>query len=436
MKIIIIGGGSAGTTCAFELRKLNKEHEITVIEKGENTEYSPCAMPYVLSGEIPDKKDILIKQKQDYEENNIELLLETKAEKIDRDNKKVILKNGRELEYDKLVLATGSKPIKPSIKGLEEIKTHNLCNYRDMEKIQEKMKHSEEVAIIGAGMIGIEAAQAMKKRNKEVKVFERKNKILPYLFDEKMAKKIEEHLEGPNLDIQKSTQIQEIKENKIKTNKEEYSYDTIILAAGVRANTELAEKANLETKKAIVTNKKKKTEDPDIYAIGDCSLNEHSVTGERTISPLGTTAFREGKFTARHINGSKEEFPPVLNTTVSNVAGLCIGSTGLMEEHAEETGCISATYTGEKTSSYYPEDSEITVKLISSEEGELIGAQAASESDISGTMNWLTFAIKEKTSIEKIARSETCYNPAVASIINPVATAAQVLEKKFRHMKK
>ena len=196
MKIVIIGGSTSGTICAWELRKLNKEHEITIVEESSNYQYSPCAMPYVISSQIT-RDNIMLLSKKDYDDNNITILNNTFTTKILSNQNKLLIKSANEeknIDYDVLVLAMGSVPFNPGI----NISTNNYSYFKtiqDMDKIIEDTKNKENITIIGAGFIGVETAHALKSIGKKVTLIEAKDQILPVMLDKDMASIFEEYLE-------------------------------------------------------------------------------------------------------------------------------------------------------------------------------------------------------------------------------------------------
>ncbi len=196
-RIVIIGGASAGSTCAFELRKLNKNIEIVILEKSDYTQYSPCAMPYVLSGEIVDFDKIFILKKKDYESNNILLNLNSEVIEIDKKKRSILFKcnhEHKEISYDKLVIATGSSCYIPSIKGIETIDYFVLKNIDDAKKIASNIKPKTDSVIIGAGLIGVELATSLSAKGEKVTLIESKENILSSMLDSDMALKLKEFL--------------------------------------------------------------------------------------------------------------------------------------------------------------------------------------------------------------------------------------------------
>ena len=199
MRVVIIGNGSSGATCAFELRRLNKDMEIEVLDETSYTQYSPCALPYVISREIEDFKKIFIFKENDYISNNIKLHLNTRITEIDKKSKSIsyVKDNKQEkINYDKLVIATGSSCNIPKIKGINNCNYHVLKNIDDTKRIAQNIKPKSLSVIIGAGLIGVELAISLSSRGEQVKLIEAKNNILPSMLDSDIGSKLKENIEN------------------------------------------------------------------------------------------------------------------------------------------------------------------------------------------------------------------------------------------------
>ncbi len=436
-KIIIIGGGAAGTTCAFELKKLDKEAEITIIERTGNLEYSPCALPYVLAGEINSFDDIFIFKKSDYDNNNINLLLNTAVTGIDKKKKKVNYKGEKgegELTYDKLVLATGSIAKLPSIPGLEKSDPLVLKTIADAERISENIKSGDHSVVVGAGLVGLELAIALNKQKEKVTVLEAQDRPLPGILDKDMSDQVKQYLTETGVVLLLNTNIEQIEKEKAQLKEDSVSFDKLCVCAGMEANTSLAEQTGLDCEEAIKVNDQLQTSDNNIYACGDCVYSTELNTNKKILSQLGTIAVRQGKTVARNILGQKEQAPAVVNNTITKMGELFVGSVGLTLEKARQEGweAMAAKYSGEVRSEYYPPSSRITVKLISDKNGKLLGGQIIGREEVAGRMNMLSLAIGQGMTLDDLISTETCYNPASAPINEPVSVAAEIGKKKIR----
>lgn len=433
MKAVIIGGGSAGTTCAFELRKQEKDAEITIIEKTSYLEYSPCALPYVLSGEIQSFDDIFIFKKQDYQDNNIKLMLNTEVKHIDQKNKKIILADGSETDYDRLVLATGSTCFVPPIQGIETIDFEVLKTIDDAKKIKESLPNSKDLVLIGAGMIGVELAVSLVDKGRKVTIVEAYENILPNCLDEDMSKILEEYLNSRNVDVQTSAKIKSISKNEVCLDVGNILFNRLIVCTGVRSNIGLAKVAGLNVDKGIIVDEFLQTSDKNIFACGDCVESYEYNSGKKIFSQLGTTAVRQAKVIAKNVLGKQEKFSPVMNNTISKIGDFYVGSVGMTKTRAEKSGlkAISARYTGNVRAEYYPSKEIITIKLVCDESGILVGGQIIGHAEVAGRLDLLALAIQKRLNINELAKLETCYNPASAPIFDPITITAEICQKKL-----
>ncbi|MGM5488429.1 MAG: NAD(P)/FAD-dependent oxidoreductase [Nanobdellota archaeon] len=428
MKVVIIGGGSAGTTCAFEVRKRDKDAEITILEKGDHPEYSPCALPYVISGEI-DIQDIFLFKQADYSANDIHLSLNSSVDRIDREKKTIVYtRQGetKELSYDKLVLAMGSHAFVPRIEGMESTRYKVLKTLEDAREISDTP--TGDSVVIGAGMIGVELAHSLAQRGDDVTLLEADEHILPGILDKGMAKRLHDSLQ---FTIYEGVTIDRIAGNKVFAG-ERFPFDNLFLCTGIRPNMQLAQECGLETEKGIVVNEYLQTSDEEIYACGDCTQVVESNTGNKIVSGLGTTAVRQAQVIATNILGVKETFPPVVNNSVTKL-GDYVGSVGLTSRRARDYGIqsVSAEYCGPVRAEYYPSDERIAIRIVSDTSGKVIGGQFVG-AEVVGRLNLIALAIQKGMHVQELAALETCYNPASAPIFDPVSITAQICLRKLR----
>ncbi|MDZ7611200.1 MAG: FAD-dependent oxidoreductase [Candidatus Moranbacteria bacterium] len=441
-KIVIIGGGAAGTTCAFELRKLDKEAEITIVEKTGNAEYCPCALPYVLAGEIKSFDDIFIFQKSDYENNNIRLLLNTTVVSIDKKGKKINCRDSKKttaLAYDKLVLAAGSAPKFPPIPGLEKAIPLALKTIDDAKRISQNASPGgkNRAVVVGAGLVGLELAAALSKRGEKVSLIEARDRLLPAVLDKDMGEQAGRYAESLGIETYLNAGIEKIDKNKVCFGQNSLPFDKLYICAGMKASAGLAKQAGLDCGEAVEVNRRMQTSDKDIYACGDCVFSQELNTGEKVLSQLGTVAVRQGKTAARNLLGGKETAPPVLNTTITKVGELFIGSAGLTLERARQKNlrAMASKYTTQARSEYYPSSSPITVKLVFDQKGKLLGGQIIGKEEVAGRIDLLSLAIGKGMNLDDLIEMETCYNPASAPINEPLTVAAEIGKKKLNTIK-
>ncbi|USS41351.1 FAD-dependent oxidoreductase [Thermococcus aggregans] len=437
MRIVVIGSGTAGSNFALFMRKLDRKAEITVIGKEKTMQYSPCALPHVISGTIEKPEDVIVFPNEFYEKQKINLMLNTEAKAIDRERKVVITDKG-EVPYDKLVLAVGSKAVIPPIKGVENEGVFTLKSLDDVRRIKAYIaeRKPKKAVVIGAGLVGLEGAEAFAKLGMEVLVVRRGDRATTML-DKDMAKLVQEEMEKHGVSFRFGACPSEIIGSPVKAVKiddEEVEADLVLVAAGMRANVDLAKNAGLEVNRGIVVNEHLQTSDPDIYAIGDCAEVIDAVTGERTLSQLGTSAVRMAKVAAEHIAGKDVSFRPVFNTTITKLFGLEIGAFGITEERAKKAGIEIAVgkFKGSTKPEYYPGGKPITVKVIfRKSDRKLIGAQIVGGERVWGRIMTLSALAQKGATVEDVVYLETAYAPPVSPTIDPICVAAEMALRRF-----
>ncbi|GAB6102925.1 FAD-dependent oxidoreductase [Thermococcus atlanticus] len=439
MKIVVIGSGTAGSNFALFMRKLDRKAEITVIGKESTMQYSPCALPHVISGTIEKPEDVIVFPNEFYERQRIKLMLNTEVKAIDRERKVVVTDKG-EVPYDRLVLAVGSKAFVPPIKGVENEGVFTLKSLDDVRKIKAYIaeRKPKKAVVIGAGLIGLEGAEAFAKLGMEVLVVELMDRLMPTMLDKDTAKLVQKEMEQHNIAFRFGVGVSEIigsPVSAVKIGEEEVKADLVLVATGVRANVGLAKEAGLDVHWGIVVNEHLQTSDPDIYAIGDCAEVVDGVTGKRTLSQLGTSAVRMAKVAAEHIAGKDVAFRPVFNTAITELFGLEIGTFGVTEERAKKEGIDIAVgkFKGSTKPEYYPGGKPIYVKVIfRKDDRKLIGGQIVGGERVWGRIMTLSALAQKDATVEDIVYLETAYAPPISPTIDPITVAAEMALRRFR----
>ena len=296
--LVIIGAGAAGLPVASQVRRKNKEIGITVITDREYFAYSPCGIPFVISGMINSFDNLVLRDMKYYEEMNISILNKTTVNKINLDNREIFF-DDEKLKYEILVIATGAKPIIPPVPGIDLDGVYFLNSLEDALKISNSLKNTKSPTIIGAGAIGLEMAHAFLKKDLKSRVIEMKDYVLPNTLDKDMSDIVEKYLSSLNMKIHTSTIASSIlgekKVSHVKANGNEFETDLVLISAGVRPNVELAKDASIETgcTGGIVTDaslrvKRKGKFVKNVYACGNCVEVTDIITHKATISALGS----------------------------------------------------------------------------------------------------------------------------------------------------
>lgn len=442
MNIVIVGSGAGGLTTASNVKKYDKNAQITVITSDKYIAYSPCAIPYVIGGEIETFENIVMHTPKDYEKKGINVISEAKVVNvISKENNLVYEEKGvqKELSYDKLVLATGGTPFIPPIEGVTLNGVFKVRTVEDGQKIKEWAKNTKSAVVAGAGAIGLEMAFGLKELGIDVTVVEMVPQVFPRALDPDMAKIVQEYLEKSGIKIILEKPLGKIigteKVEAVVVGEETIPAEMVIMSTGVRSNIDLAKMAGCEIGRwAVLTNKKMQTSIENIYAVGDCVEVIDAITGQNTLSPFGTTAVRQGKVAAKNIAGIDAEINPVLNSMVSKIGDIEIGGTGMTETAAKMSGIeiVIGTTKALTRARYYPGGAPIWIKMICDKNSRLvIGCQIISEERVAERVDAMSIAISNGVTAEELSNQEFCYAPPVSMVIDPLVFAAEDALEKF-----
>jgi len=454
LKIVVIGGVAAGPKAAARARRLEPNADITIIEKDKYISYAGCGMPFYLSGQTREFEELFttsygVARKEDYflNEKGIKVLTGTEAAAIDRVNKRVEVidlgaGNRSFIEYDKLVIATGSIPTIPSIEGLDLAGVYRLNHPEDVLSIKAALAENvDEVAIIGAGLIGMEAADALMKLKVFANIIELKDQVLPGMLDPDLAALLALRLEDNGLELSLGRKVLKIEgENgrvtAVVTDQGRLETRMVIVAIGVRPNVKLAKDAGLKIGEtgAIEVNEYLQTSDPDIYALGDCVENTHLVTGQKVYIPLASTANRQGRVAGDNIAGIKTKFKGVLGSSVLRVMGINAARTGLGEEQARSLGydVITSVNPTFDATHYYPQHGKILLKIIADAKTKrVLGAQGFGPGDVAKRTDVLAAAITFGATLEDVANIDTAYAPPFNTPIDPLHHSVNIIRNKI-----
>ncbi len=309
MKLVIIGNGIAGNQVAFDVRKKDPNAHIVIVSAENVPEYDPCSLPYFLGGECR-QKDVFRKKSEDYAAHGIELVYDSKVVSIDPESGTVTTHTGKQIDYDKLVLAHGGDLFIPPIPGIDN---PGVFSCKQLSETRKLAAHKgTRAVVIGSGAIGIEAAEALKRKGYEVYVIELMDWILPSLFDEPTARRLETELTGYGIHVFTGEKVMEIQGDKqvtgVVTDRRTLACDTVVVATGVVPGTALAQTAGIETGRGIQVNRQMLTSVPGIYACGDCVETIDACTGETAMFQLKHNAIEQAQVAAKHITGEPARY--------------------------------------------------------------------------------------------------------------------------------
>lgn len=457
MKVVIIGGVAAGPKAASKIIRMKPDTDITIVEKGLLLSYAGCGLPYYVSGEIKDQKGLMETPAGAVRDasfflnvKNLKVQNRTEALQIDRKSKRVQIKStatGEEswLSYDKLVLATGASPVIPPIPGVDKKNVFTLHGVHDAEGIKGVLaeRKAKDVVIIGGGLIGVEATEALARHGCRVTIVEMLPQILN-LLDWEIARLVENFMETQGVRVMTDTKALALESSgtpgeivtQVRTDKGILPADMVILAIGVRPNTSLAREAGLaigEKTGAIRVDDHMRTSDPDIYAAGDCVECIDRLTGQPCYVPLGSTANKQGRVAAVNICGGNEAFPGVLGSSICKVFDYCAGRTGLTERAAKALGyeLITAMVPGADKAHYMPKSRTLLMKLVADKKtGRLLGIQVTGPGEGAKRIDVAATAITAGMTLDQLAHLDLSYAPPYASAMDNLITAANVARNK------
>lgn len=443
MKIIIIGGTSAGTSAAAKANRLNKKLDITIYEKTNIVSFGTCGLPYFVGGFFDNPNTMISRTQEEFEKTGISVKTNHEVIKVDAKNNTIVIKNQKtgtifNNTYDQLMIATGAKPIIPPINNINLENFHTLKNLEDGQKIKKLMDREEikNIVIIGGGYIGIEMVEAAKNKRKNVRLIQLDKHILIDSFDEEIVTIMEEELtkKGVDLHINEFVKslIGEKKAEGVVTNKNTYQADAVILATGIKPDTEFLENQLKTTKNgAIIVNEYGETSIKNIFSAGDCATIYNIVSKKNEYIPLATTANKLGRIVGENLAGNHTAFKGTLGSASIKILSLEAARTGLTEKDAKKLQIKYKTiFVKDKNhTNYYPGQEDLYIKLIYEENTKIIlGAQAIGKNGAVIRIHALSIAIYSKLTTKELGMMDFSYSPPFSrtwDILNIAGNAAK-----------
>jgi len=442
MKVVIIGGVAAGMSAAARLRRLDESAEITVYEMSEHVSYANCGLPYFVS-DVISRRDNLLLQTPDalWNRFRIRAKVQHMVTSINREAKTVEVKNLTSGEvtadsYDKLVIATGARPRKLEVPGIERALW--LRNVTDADSVKEALQNTpnKTVAILGAGFIGIELAENIRHMGIPVTIIQRSNSILGQ-FDPEMVQPLQAKLEKHGVQILLNAEADHInKDHIILKDGRKVEAGLVFTAAGVDPDNSLAKAAGLKigTSGGLWVDEQQRTSDPDIFAAGDAVEKHGELTGEQTLVPLANLANRHGRLIADVIAGRNVKAHAATGTVILGAFGHAVGITGLSERAATKAGIAHKIIHihPNNHAGYYPGSKRLSMKvLFDPESGKLLGAQANGEDGVDKRIDVIATAMHGGLKIDDLMDLELAYAPQFGSAKDAINIAGYVGNNVF-----
>lgn len=451
LKIVVIGGVACGPKAAAKAKRCNPDAQVTLIEKGEWISYGGCGLPYYLGATVKDLNDLMTTSWEAVRTpefmkatKDIDTLLGWEATKINRAEKTVEVKEVktgevRVLPYDKLVIATGADNFKPPMEGINATGVFGMKTPKDAVDMQNYIKTEgvSDVVVIGAGLIGMECAEAFINWGLNTTVVEMQGSIFPQVLDAEMGAVFQNYLEGEDLNFMLNTAVEKIltddndKVIGVQTNKGIVDAQMVLVAVGVRPCVQLAVDAGLEVDKGIVINDHCQTSDPDIYAGGDCVVTTNLVSGQRVYAPMGSTANRQGRVIGINVTGGDATHEGVLNTAVCKMFDWSLGACGLSERVAKQLGydTVTAIVPGPDITHFMPGKKLIMTRLVGDRAtGKILGVQIVGPGKVDKRIDTMAAALTFGVTAKQLANIDLSYAPPLSSAMENLTNAANVLQ--------
>ncbi|MFB9537085.1 MULTISPECIES: FAD-dependent oxidoreductase [Streptomyces] len=451
-RLVVIGGDAAGMSAASQARRLNKpdELEIVAFERGNFTSYSACGIPYWVGGDVPDRDRLIARTPEEHRARDIDLRLRTEVTELDPDLQRVRTRDvdsGAEswTSYDKLVIATGARPIRPDLPGVDAPGVHGVQTLDDGQALLDTLARTpgRRAVVVGAGYIGVEMAEALINRGYEVTVVNRGSEPMSTL-DPDMGRLVHEAMEGLGITMVNDAEVTGIltdddgRVRAVTTKDRDFPADVVVLGIGVRPETTLARAAGLPlgAHGGLLTDRSMRVRGHEnIWAGGDCVEVLDLVSGQQRHIPLGTHANKHGQVIGTNAGGGYATFPGVVGTAVSKVCDLEIARTGLREKDAHRVGLRFETVTIESTSraGYYPNSSPMTVKMLAEHRtGRLLGVQIVGREGAGKRVDIAAVALTAGMTAEQMTTLDLGYAPPFSPVWDPVLVAARKAAAKVR----
>jgi NADPH-dependent 2,4-dienoyl-CoA reductase/sulfur reductase-like enzyme/rhodanese-related sulfurtransferase len=449
IKVLIIGGVAGGATAAARVRRLDERAEIILFERGEHISFANCGLPYYIGEVIKNRNDLLVTTaKRLGERYNIDIRIFTEVVSIDPTNKQVQAKNLKTGEiynesYDKIILAPGAEPVKPSLDGIDLDTIFNLRNIPDSDRIKAYVdeKKPGSAVVVGGGYIGLEMAENLVDRGVKTIILEMLDQVMAPL-DYEMAAIVHAYLKkkGLQLELENSAKSFSKKGNRtiVSTSKGyDIECDMVILAIGVRPENKLAKEAGLKVgeRGGIEVDATMRTSDPDIFAVGDAVEIRDFLSGHPTSTALAGPANKQGRIAADNVLGRRSLFKGTQGTAIVKIFSMTAASTGASEKLLKRNNIpymVSYTHSGSHAS-YYPGAELIAIKLVFSPgSGKVLGAQIIGKEGVDKRIDILATAIRGSMTVYDLEELELAYAPPYSSAKDPINIAGFVASNTLK----
>lgn len=442
--LVVVGGVAGGMTAAVWARRQSPNMRITVVERGEDVSYSECGIPYVFSGEV-ESLDKLIRYRPDElrAKHDIETLTGWNAEELNASAQSIEIRNLRSGErkkiyFDYLVIATGARPTTPNIEGVNLNGVFTLRHMHEARSIQSYLKSAspQKAVVVGAGFLGLEMAEALRRRGLSVTMLEKSSSILRS-FTGDLKTRLESELNAKGVELRYNDEIRLVegrdRVERVVASSGAVDADILIFGTGVTPNVAMAKAAGIRlgATGAIAVKNTQQTNYPSIYAAGDCCEAFHLVSERPAFIPLGTTANKQGRVAGINSAGGRAEFKGVVGTMVVKVFDMEAASAGLNAEEAAAAGFSPKIIQSRSISraGYYPGAQPIDLEIVYDERtGRLLGTRMAGREGVAKRIDVAATALYARMKIEDLLQLDLGYAPPFAPVWDPILYAVRKAE--------
>ncbi len=435
MKYVIIGGVAAGMSAAMEIYRTDDSADITVLERGQDYSYGQCGLPYVVNDLISSTDKVIARTVEDFRNKyQINARTNTIVIDVDVDHQEVIAIDTVTNEefavaYDRLLIATGADPIKPNWDGIDLEGIHTFKTITDTNNLLRDLTDDvKQVTVIGAGYIGLELADALKSRGLDVRLIQREDQVAE-IFDRDMAVLVQNEAEKQGIEIILEETVKGFSGNgrveAVITDKQTYPTDLVLLAIGVKPNTEFLNDTGIHIlpNGALIVNAYQETSIKHIYAAGDCATQYHRIKQQHDYIPLGTTANKQGRIAGANMAGRRIAFKGVVGSSIIKFFDLSLGRTGLNENEAKQLN-LPYTIISSVTNShagYYPGAEKLNLRFIyHTETKQLLGGQIIGKKGVDKRIDVLATALYAELTMSQLLDLDLSYAPPYNGAWDPI----------------
>jgi NADPH-dependent 2,4-dienoyl-CoA reductase/sulfur reductase-like enzyme len=433
MALVVVGGVAAGLSAAARARRVDPSLEIVVLERGPAVSYAACGLPYLVEGRVREARQLVVHTPEYFrKERNIDVRTGARVVSIQHPRREVTLETGERVRYDRLILATGARCDISRIEGSGLPNVFTLHTLEDAERMRGFLleKKPRRAVVIGAGYIGLEAADALRRNGLQVTVLERSPNALKR-DDPALTEAVRWQLERHGVELACGVEVRAIAADGVAG----VACDMVVAAGGFKPNVEQAAEAGVELGRsgAIRTDDRMETSLRGVYAAGDCAETMHTVTGRPVWIPLGTTANKTGRVAGANAAGGRERFNGVAGTTILGIFGMGFATTGLSMAQARAEGFspVAARIEAGVRPGYYG-GGKTTVELVADRATRrLLGGSAIGEDGAAGRINVIATALEARMCVDQFEQLDLAYSPPFATVWDPLLIAAQQLMKEL-----